>query len=124
MKNIDSFREILGIKLLDLRDGYAKLSLEITKEHTNALGAAHGGAIFSLADSAVAMAMVGLVERDEQFTTVEMKINYVIPFEKGVATAEARIINKGSRIALGDVDIRDEQGRLIAKSLSTYMIMK
>jgi acyl-coenzyme A thioesterase PaaI-like protein len=40
-----------------------------------------------MADSAVAMAMVDLVERDEQFTTVEMKINYIIPFEKGEATA-------------------------------------
>lgn len=68
------------------------------------------------------MALLSLVEREERFTTVEMKINYVSPFEKGEITAEARILNRGSRIAVGDVDIRNEKGRLVAKCLATYMI--
>jgi len=68
------------------------------------------------------MALLSLVEREERFTTVEMKINYVSPFEKGEITAEAKILNRGSRIAVGDVDIRNEKGRLVAKCLATYMI--
>ena len=85
---------------------------------------AQGGAIFSLADSAVAMALLGLVEKGERFMTVEMNINYVSPFREGNITAEARIVKKGSRIALGDVNVRDDQGGLVAKCLATYTIMK
>jgi len=70
------------------------------------------------------MALVGLVERDEFFATMEMKINYLIPFREGEITAEAKIIYKGSKTALGDVEVRNSDGDLIAKGLATYMIMK
>ena len=115
---------LLGIEMLDVKKGWAKLQLPFAKKLTHPYGIAHGGVIFSLADSAVAMALLGLVEKGERFTTVEMNINYVSPFKEGNITAEARIINKGSRIALGDVDVRDDQGGLVAKCLATYTIVK
>jgi len=45
-----------------------------------------------------------------------------LPFREGEITAEARIIYKGSKTALGDVEIRNTAGDLIAKGLATYMI--
>ena len=54
MRGNDYFRELLGIKVLDAKDGYSKTSLKITKEHTNFLGFTHGGVIFALADCAFA----------------------------------------------------------------------
>jgi acyl-CoA thioesterase len=124
VKTKQPYWALLGIELLDVKKGWAKLQLPFAKKLTHPYGIAHGGVIFSLADSAVAMALLGLVEKDERFTTVEMKINYVSFFKKGKITAEARIINKGSRIALGDVDVRGDQGSLVAKCLATYMTMK
>jgi acyl-CoA thioesterase len=56
MEKHDSFRELLGIKVLEIRDGYAKMSIKITKEHTNLHGLTHGGIIFALADCAFAEA--------------------------------------------------------------------
>jgi acyl-CoA thioesterase len=118
------FWELLGIEIVDVKEGWAKLRLPFSKKLIHPLGVAHGGAIFSLADSAVAMALLGLAGKDEEFTTVEMKINYVRSFKEGEMIAEASIFNKGNRIALGDVEIHDERGRLIAKSLATYLITK
>ena len=123
-KSKQPYWKLLGIELLDVKKGWAKLRLPFSGELVHPYGIVHGGAIFSLADSAVAMALLGLVEKDERFTTVEMKINYVSAFKKGEIVAEARIFNKGSRIALGEVDIRNEQGHLIARSMATYMITK
>ena len=122
VKTKQPYWTLLGIEFLDVKKGWAKLRLRFSEKLLHPLGVVHGGAIFSLADSAVAMALLSLVEREERFTTVEMKINYVSPFEKGEITAEARILNKGKRIAVGDVDIRNEKGRLVAKCLATYMI--
>lgn len=124
MKTKSPYWALLGMEIVDVKKGWAKIRLPFEKKLLQPLGVAHGGAIFSPADSAVAMALVGLVERDEFFTTIEMKINYLIPFREGEITAEAKIIYKGSKTALGDVEVRNSDGDLIAKGLATYMIMK
>jgi acyl-CoA thioesterase len=70
------------------------------------------------------MAFIGMVDRDEVFTTIEMKIHYLKPFTGGDLIAEASIIHKGSKIVLGDVEVRNGNGDLVAKGLATYLIMK
>lgn len=115
---------LLGIKLIDIKKGWAKLSLPFSEKLIQPYGAVHGGAIFSLADSALSMALIGLTKKEERFTTLEMKINYVSPFNGGEITAEAKIIDEVREAVVGDVTIIDEKGRLIAKSIGTYFILK
>jgi uncharacterized protein (TIGR00369 family) len=124
MQEASPFWTLLGLELTDVRKGWARVRLPFSKKLVHPLGIAHGGAVFSAADSAVAMALIGLVERDETFTTVEMKINYLRTFHDGEITAEARIIHKGDKTALGDVEVKNGKGQLIAKGLATYMILK
>ena len=54
--NRDSFSRWLGIKVLEVREGYSKIQMEIRDEMINGFGIAHGGVPFSLADSAFAFA--------------------------------------------------------------------
>jgi len=124
IKSKQPYWTLLGIQLIDVKKGWARLRLPFSEKLVHPLGIVHGGATFSLADSAVAMALLGLVARDERFTTVEMKINYLRPVDKGEITAEAIILERGKNIALGDVTITNDQGRMVAKCLATYMIMK
>jgi uncharacterized protein (TIGR00369 family) len=123
MKTKSPFWSLLGMELVDVKKGWAKVRLPFDHKLVHPLGIAHGGAIFSPADSAVAMALIGLVERDETFTTIEMKINYLVPFKEGEIIAEARIVYKGNKTAIGDVEVRNGEGTLIAKGLATYMIL-
>lgn len=124
MRQESPFWELLGLEPADVKKGWAKVRLPFARKLVHPLGRAHGGAIFSAADSAVAMALIGLVDRDETFATVEMKINFLKPFDAGEMTAEAKIVHKGARTALGDVEVRNGEGTLIAKGLATYMILK
>ena len=124
VKKNTPFWSLIDMDLVDVKKGWARVKLPYDKKLDHAYGSAHGAAVFAPADSAVAMALQGLVEKDEVFTTVEMKINYIKPFYKGEIMAEAQIIHKGGNIAIGDVEIRDSKGALIAKALATYMIMK
>lgn len=124
MQTASPFWDLLGLELTDVRKGWARVRLAFDRKLVHPLGIAHGGTIFSAADSAVAMALIGLVDRSETFTTVEMKLNYLKPFERGAITAEAVIVHKGSRTALGEVDVRDDEGNLVAKGLATYMILE
>ena len=116
--------QLLGMELLDFKQGWAKVKLPFDTKLTNPTGIAHGGSVFSVADAAAAMAAMGTVEKGELVTTIEMKINYVKPFITGEITGEAKIVYKGTTTALGDVDVRNEQGDLIAKAQATYMILK
>jgi len=72
----------------------------------------------------VGMALVGLIDKDENISTLEMKINYLKPLIAGDIIAEAKIVHRGTMTAIGDVDVRDEKGNLIAKGLATYAITK
>ena len=46
MKGKDNFRELLGIQVLEVKDGYAKMCMKVTKEHVNFVGFTHGGGNF------------------------------------------------------------------------------
>ncbi len=123
IRTVAPFWGLLGLELVDVKKGWAKVRLPFEKKLTHALGIAHGGAVFALADSAIAMALLGLVERHETFTTVEIKINFIRPFRGGEITAEAKIVHKGGNIAIGEADVMDDRGNLVAKALATLMIM-
>jgi acyl-CoA thioesterase len=123
-KKNSPFWQILGMDLVEVKKGYAKTKIPYSEKLFNANGAIHGGVIFSAADTAVGIALVGMVDRQDIVTTIEMKINYLRPFNSGEIFAEAKIIHKGTQTAIGDVDIWDSDGRLVAKAISTYAIIK
>ena len=115
--------QLLGMKVVELTEGYACLIVPVEERMNSILGSLHGGVLSSLSDSAVAMALFTIIEPDDKPVTVELNINYLRPVQGDQAIAEARIVNRGRTIAVGDVDITDKSGRLIAKSRATYMIV-
>jgi len=124
MKNRNPFWSLLGMELVEVKKGWAKIKLPFNEKLTNAVGLMHGGAIFSPADSAVGMALIGLIDRDQNISTLEMKINYLKPVRGSAIIAEAKIVHRGTQTAIGDVEVRDENDSLIAKGLATYAIFK
>lgn len=110
MKGKDLFREILGIQVVEVKDGYAKMSLKVTKNHTNALGAAHGGAIFSLADCAFAEACnFG----ENVAVAVQVNINFLKPaFEGDTLTAEAVRVSDGKKLGLYHITISKQDKKI------------
>jgi uncharacterized protein (TIGR00369 family) len=118
------FYKLLGIKIEEVREDYARLSIKICKKHLQLLNTVHGGVTASLADSAAAWAAFGSTNPNSVPVTVEMKINFLKPVSSGKLIAEARNIHKGSRILVSDVEVRDDNGDMVAKSLITYYLLK
>ena len=106
MRGNDYFRKLLGIKVLDAKDGYSKMSLKISKEHTNFVGFTHGGVIFALADCAFAEAVnFG----DKQAVAVQVSINFLRPSSEGdVLTAEAITVSEGKTFVLCSITVTKE----------------
>ena len=120
MKGTDYFRELLGIKVLETRDGYSKMSLKIGKKHTNAVGFTHGGVLFALADCAFAEAVnFG----NKQAVAIQVSINYLRPSSEGdVLTAEATTVSDSKTLALCRVAIKKENKNVALFSGLAYKI--
>jgi acyl-CoA thioesterase len=111
MKGNDHFRELLGITVVEVRDGYAKTSLKVTKEHTNIHGFTHGGVIFALADCAFAEASnFGAT----QAVAIQVSINYMKPSSDGDdLVAEATRVAEGKTFSVFNIAVSKEN-KLIA----------
>ncbi len=112
---------VLGMKLAQLRPGRAARTLNASHRHSHPQGI-HGGVLATLADTALAMAIFTRLPEQTRISTVEMKINYLAPHKRGRLRAEARVLHQGKRLAMGEVEIRNPTGKLVAKSLLTFSL--
>lgn len=116
------FMELLGIKVINAENGYAKLSMSFKKAFTNPYGRLHGGVIMTLADSAVALAVNS--KHGHPFYTRELKIKFKSSVEDGVIFAEARLVDKKKNFVFGKVEVKSDKGELLAEVSATFIVPK
>jgi uncharacterized protein (TIGR00369 family) len=115
---------VFGMRIAAVKKGWARLTVAYQPQMTNANGVAHGAVAFALADSAIGTAVAGLLVPGERVSTIEMKINYLRPFREGSLAAEARVLHKGGQTAVGEVEVLDAGGQLVAKALGSYALFR
>lgn len=111
-----------GFQLDAAEAGRAVLRMRVRERHKQVHGVVHGGVLAALADTAGGLATYMAVPRGTRIATVEMKINYLEPVEKGILIADARVIRRGKNLAIVDCDVREDGGELVAKALMTFSI--
>jgi len=107
----DKFALQTGVELLEAGKGYAKASMEITPLHLNSCGMCQGGAIFTLADLAFAVACNS---HGKLTLSVNSSVNIFKSEKQGKLYAEAREVFNHSRLSNCEVKISNEKGELIA----------
>lgn len=108
----EPFGKKIGLKLIDVQTGYARVEMRFTQDLENMFGMAHGGAIFSLIDAAFEVASNS---HGTMAVALNMNINYLAPPEKGeLLTAEAKEINRTKKTAVYDIRATDNSGKLLA----------
>lgn len=112
MMQTDQFSKWLAIEILEIKDGYSKLTMIVRKEMINGFGTAHGGIAFSLADSAFAFAC----NSDGKMTVaLDVSISYPKAVkENDILFAEAKQINKTNRTGLYLIEINNQHNELVA----------
>ncbi len=107
----DLFARHAGIELVDVGPGWAKASMKIEPFHFNGAKTVHGGAIFTLADYAFAVA-------SNSHGTLAMGINTSVNFVKaalkGTLYAEATEQSRNPKLASYSVMITDDAGDVVA----------
>ncbi len=102
-------------------DGKTLVALEAGEKHANPMGRVHGGVISALADAAMGTAYGRVLLDEEDFSTIELKVNFMRPVKIGRILATARIVQRGLRIGFLDCEIHDARGKLVATGTSTCM---
>ena len=108
----EPFARKLGMKLIELGEGYSKVEMVFTPDMENLFGMAHGGALFSLLDEAFETASNS---HGTMAVALSMSVNYVMAPSPGCTlTAEAREFSRTRKTANYDIRVVDDQGQLIA----------
>ncbi len=107
----DRFAAHNDITLLEIQPGYAKAELIISDKHLNGVDITHGGAIFTLADLAFAVASNS---HGSVAVGVSATISFLKATNQGTLTAEAREIALNPKLATYQVEVRDTGQDLIA----------
>lgn len=118
------FHTLLGVDVEEQSPGFARLRLPAGDSLRGGVaGSFHGGALSALADIASLAAMQGLFsERARPAGTAELSVSYLRPALGGYVTADARVLKHGQTLAVIDVDVKDPDGRLVAKARVSYAL--
>lgn len=111
-----------GIELEALDEGYARLG--VARESVPLRGvreSLNGGVVASLADAAMQLCASTALRPNERLgSTLELSVSYLSSARGERTTAEARLLRRGGRLAVGEVAICDaSNGAINAKARVT-----
>lgn len=108
----DAFSQWLGIEIVDIKPGYARLTMEVRDEMDNGFSITHGGIAYSLADSALAFASnsYGRVA-----VALETNTSYLKPVNSGdILSAATEEIKIGRTIGVYNILITNQHNKKVA----------
>ena len=112
MMQQDLFSQWLGIEVLEIKEGYSRIKMEVRTEMINGFGIVHGGIAFSLADSAFAFACNN---RNNLSVALDTSINFLKAVNVGdTLTAEATELHNGKSTGLYHIEVKNQLGERVA----------
>ena len=117
----DPFSQWLGIKILQVEEGYCKVQMSVREEMTNGFDIAHGGISYSLADSALAFASGSY---GKIAPGLNNQINYLKKVEAGdTLTAIGKVENLTRKTGVFNVEIFNQSDEKVAVMRGTVYRM-
>jgi uncharacterized protein (TIGR00369 family) len=121
------FAQVVGTQPVEAGDGRMVFRMVPESMHYNPQGVVHGGALTTLADSAMACAIITTLLPGELATTLELKINFVraVTVATGPLRCEGLVVHRGGTIATAEGRVTGERdGKLYAHASTTCMILR
>ncbi len=118
------FERLLNMTIVEACDGKATLTMPFLIEYAQGAGLMHGGALVSLADTAVVMAIKSIIEPASHFATTELESRFLLPVTSGVVTAKAEVVSREGRRLEGNATLYDEEGRAVMEFNSSFKVSR
>ncbi|TLM69013.1 MAG: PaaI family thioesterase [Deltaproteobacteria bacterium] len=118
------FEDHVGLTIESAAAGEARLSMPFRVCLANGGGVMHGGALVTLADTAVAMAIKSLLPVGTTFATTELTTRFLAPVQAGRVVALARVHGPEGRTFRGEAELHDERGIVVARFQSVFRVAR
>ena len=108
----DRYAGLTGVEIVEAGKGYCRTSLKVKEKHLNAANVVQGGAIFTLADLAFAIASNS---HGQLALAINVNISYLKAVSSGTLYAVATEVTEPDRIGAYDVLVTDDRQRVVAR---------
>lgn len=116
----DPFSRLIGMRLTAFESAMAEITIDMRDELRQPHGLLHGGVTATLIDTAMAFAVITVIDRSEKASTVDLNVHYLRPHKDGRIVCRAEIVKAGRRLLTVSADVFDEAGKKIATAIATY----
>jgi acyl-CoA thioesterase len=116
---------LLGMRIVKAQAGVGQVSIQVDGRLMHPQQIVHGGVIFTIADTAMSMALMSVIPEGSRFGTIEAKVNFLLPVRSGELLAEGTLVHKGRSTAVVEAtvyNIFEGEQQAIAKVLGTFYI--
>lgn len=118
------FERLLNMEIVEAAEGRAVLTMPFYIDLAQGGGLMHGGALASLADTSVVMAIKSIIAPLSHFATTDIEAKYLAPVKKGIVTARAHVYHREGRILKGKATIFDDENRPVMEFTSTFKLAR
>lgn len=116
--------ESLGIRITKVEADYVEGSMPVDHRTHQPYGLLHGGASVALAETLGSVGSHFLVhDQGKMAVGIEINANHLRGKRSGTVTGKARLIHKGGRMHVWNIEVVDEEEQLIATARLTTMII-
>lgn len=107
----------LGMELIELTPGYAKVSMQLKPDYLNFNGIIYGGIVMAIADYSFAYANNTILCPN---LASQFNIHFIAKADVGdELTAECRVLRSGKRVCISEMTVTNQDDRLVAKATGT-----
>ena len=118
------YQRFLKLELVRSEPGLVEIKLPFREDFLRADGSDwyHGGVIAALIDIAGDYAL--WTEFGNGLPTIDLRVDWLRPARRGALVAIGRSVRVGRTVCCADIEVRDEQGTLVALGRGTYATPK
>lgn len=125
-QDVNPLFNLLGARLAKAENGQATIELPLSRCLTQGGGVVAGGILATLADEAMAHAVISLIDHDRKTVTTEMNIRYLRatdPRREGTLIATGAVIKAGRSVMTAEAKVHDDTGRLLATAGASFFVL-
>ncbi|SBW02803.1 putative Phenylacetic acid degradation-related protein [uncultured delta proteobacterium] len=126
IQSVNPLFNLLGARLVSAAKGEARIELPISPCLTQGEGAVAGGILATLADEAMAHAVISLLDHDKHTVTTEMNIRFLRatdPNRPGTLIGTAEVVKAGRSILSVEARVTDDTGKLLATAGGSFFVV-
>ena len=122
-KNRGTIMEVIGIEYTGVGDDFLAAKMPVDHRTHQPVGLLHGGATAVLAETLGSMGSAIIVGQDFNVIGIEINANHLRSVTSGYVYGKATIIHKGKTMHVWNVEVHDDEQRLVAICRLTVLIL-